>query len=537
MPIRAQLLGKVVAKLNGLNVSQPKMESLLPQLLAFPPQPPPPTPLSDAEYDKQIKALNALLNTTSPSKLLAGVSGSENLLDILDPRNNTVPYLYTLLAAITVPGDKQKGASISRSFKPDSPLWLKVNAFMMQFDTIQIRYVGLQFRTLIDAIALQARILGKPEAAVQPIQRAILRIDDNGDTFTPIHLTFISLCLETRSFSPARLVLNQDIVNFPPFNVKNGRSSPYLCAMEHTAQALMTPESLFYTGLVYQDHLLYFLYGAMIYMSCQDWERALVYLEIVIITPITRDASMIQVAAYKKWILVNLIWKGRVGLPDNGNNGSMPKTTPSQAVKQYRSLSPSYVYLAEVFENGLKEADASRELVEIAGINSQCFRMDHNYGLVRQVIDAHRYFGTLQLGKVYYGMDIANINRRTSPFPDDYAETGRYVSHLIASRKLNALILRHSENPAEWNVRFFECLVGPLASSEEDQFNELKARNVTAMKWRDHVLKFDRKLGLHKDYIGDAKKKKKEKVEAKEGDEPLLGRDGFDHDEDMMADL
>ena len=58
------------------------MDNLLPQLLAFPPHPPPSQPLSDAEYDKQIKSLIQLLNQTSASKLAGGVSGGGDLLDV-----------------------------------------------------------------------------------------------------------------------------------------------------------------------------------------------------------------------------------------------------------------------------------------------------------------------------------------------------------------------------------------------------------------------------------------------------------------------
>ena len=58
------------------------MDSVLPKLLSFPPHPPPPIPLSDAEYDTQIKGVVQLLNETSARKLTGGVSGSGDLLDV-----------------------------------------------------------------------------------------------------------------------------------------------------------------------------------------------------------------------------------------------------------------------------------------------------------------------------------------------------------------------------------------------------------------------------------------------------------------------
>ena len=58
------------------------MDIILPQLLAFPPHPPPATPLSDAEYHKQMKALLETLNSVSASLLTSGVKGGGDLLDV-----------------------------------------------------------------------------------------------------------------------------------------------------------------------------------------------------------------------------------------------------------------------------------------------------------------------------------------------------------------------------------------------------------------------------------------------------------------------
>ena len=50
----------------------------------------------------------------------------------------------------------------------------------------------------------------------------------------------------------------------------------------------------------------------MLYMGLKNWERAQLFLEIVIVSPTVNTASMIQVEAYKKWVLVNLMFKGQV---------------------------------------------------------------------------------------------------------------------------------------------------------------------------------------------------------------------------------
>lgn len=58
------------------------MESLLPQLLSFPPHPPPQPPLSDALYDKEIRNLRKALNDTPASALTSGVPNGGDLLDV-----------------------------------------------------------------------------------------------------------------------------------------------------------------------------------------------------------------------------------------------------------------------------------------------------------------------------------------------------------------------------------------------------------------------------------------------------------------------
>lgn len=75
----------------------------------------------------------------------------------------------------------------------------------------------------------------------------------------------------------------------------------------------MTESSGFSSKLSYRDYLQYFLYGGMVYMALKEWHNALHFLGIVISTPSTSSVSLIMVEAYKKWVLVCLLEKGKVG--------------------------------------------------------------------------------------------------------------------------------------------------------------------------------------------------------------------------------
>lgn len=163
---------------------------------------------------------------------------------------------------------------------------------------------------------------------------------------------------------------------------------------------------------------------------------------------------------------------------------------------------------------------------------------DNNSGLVRLVIEAYRQFSVLQLGKTFAALRIADIARKTSPDPNDFAETGKYVVHLISTGKLNAAISEPSEDPASWTVRFVDPSDGPSARSEEQEYEALVKQSRKVKSLMTHFQETDRKLGLSKEYIGDAKKNRNNKADGAEEGNPWIGRDNlFDQDEDMMADL
>ena len=279
------------------------MDAFLPQLLAFPPHPPPKQPLSVPEYDKQIKALVKVLNSASASKFKGKIHDKDDLLDVLDPSINTLPYLYALLA--------QVGGL--NSISPTERLWGKMLNFVTSFDPVQVRYTGHEWRRLLDAVVKGAEAAGQPSMAIDPVRTAMLRLDPLTATFTSTHLVFARICLKARAYDLALPILNNSIYHFPTASEKEkGLHLPPLCASHLTSSTFITTGSGISEKLTYRDHLQYFLYGAMIYLGMKHWERALLFLEIVMTLPTLNTASLIQVEAYKKWILVNLLLRGHV---------------------------------------------------------------------------------------------------------------------------------------------------------------------------------------------------------------------------------
>ena len=136
-------------------------------------------------------------------------------------------------------------------------------------------------------------------------------------TLTSTHVAFVNLCLEAREYSSALPVIDQDIYFLPAASSKQAETtanplSPFPCSKHQTAATFITPSSGISSHLVYQDYLLYFLYGAMIYLALKNWNRAQIFLETVVGCPTANAASKIQVEAYKKLLLVGLLRVGKV---------------------------------------------------------------------------------------------------------------------------------------------------------------------------------------------------------------------------------
>ena len=125
------------------------------------------------------------------------------------------------------------------------------------------------------------------------------------------------LCLEARAFESAKPVLDHDIWAFPTAddNIAYNALHPYPCSLHESSSTFITYSSGLTEKLNYRDHLQYFLFGGMIYTGLKDWERALHFFDVAIVSPIASKVSMIQVEAYKKRVLVGLLATGGVSNP------------------------------------------------------------------------------------------------------------------------------------------------------------------------------------------------------------------------------
>lgn len=164
---------------------------------------------------------------------------------------------------------------------------------------------------------------------------------------------------------------------------------------------------------------------------------------------------------------------------------------------------------------------------------------DFTISLVTQIPDAFRRFSIMKLQSTYTALPLYTVTQRTSPDPNDHAETGRYIQSLIALGHLHATLSQPNENPRSWILRFATSSVsGPQARSEEQMYNELQQEMARITKLRQHIRSSNRKLTLSKDYIEVLKNAMNTGTAEGGGNEFPTGYEAVDEmDEDLIQDL
>ncbi|KAL9093501.1 MAG: hypothetical protein Q9165_003896 [Trypethelium subeluteriae] len=125
------------------------MASLVATLLSFPPDHYTVAPPTTAIYERDIREYVKQLDKVSASSFVRTVDGQE-LTDLLDPTRNSIAYLYTIISQL-------QSVASSKSKPLSDELWTGLSIFCTSFDPIQIRYVGNEFRRLLEHLERLAR--------------------------------------------------------------------------------------------------------------------------------------------------------------------------------------------------------------------------------------------------------------------------------------------------------------------------------------------------------------------------------------------
>ncbi|KAH0565889.1 hypothetical protein GP486_000719 [Trichoglossum hirsutum] len=429
---------------------------------------------------------------------------------ILDPSINSLPYLFTLLAHIQASQDRRSGLSGREPppYHPRGPLWSKTVEFLTKFDPRQVRYAGAEWRRLVELVEEIARSIGK-----------------------------------------ALPILDRDIQEFP---LGPKLTSPLPTAMSQLSSSYVYAAPGLTDRLTYQTHLEYHLFGALIYMGLKRWERALEFLTFVIASPTIGSASTIQVEAYKKWVLVGLLY--------HGGPMSPPRIASNGALKSYRELARAYDNFAEVFKSG--NATRLREEFEVG---EELWKNEKNYGLVLLVLDAFHRFNIRHLEDTYSTLSVHDISRRDFIALDttlqgqpslprahtNEAATEQYILGMIERGELSATLSHPPQTEEQQSTAMVHFLPGSHGISEAEQLQKVEGQIARTVALTEQIKNLDRKLGLSKEYISWVQKNKKTSQQLGSSLAPLGSKqDGVDDlesmdigweagimDEDMMEDF
>lgn len=125
------------------------MAGIASHLLEFPPEGQP-TP---GQYDSKIRSFLDSISKLDSGKII-NADSQQDFLQVLDPRINSISYLYILALRY-----KSFLQSKSPTQNDARTLLLQALSFMQQFDSVQVRYVGNSLRELIEsALTLAAHL-------------------------------------------------------------------------------------------------------------------------------------------------------------------------------------------------------------------------------------------------------------------------------------------------------------------------------------------------------------------------------------------
>lgn len=408
---------------------------------------------------------------------------------------------------------------------PDGALWPHIAAVLSEFDPVQVRYLGLEFYKIVSVVVSGAEQTCVYSPAIVLLHDAILRLDPASSTLTSIHYHFVRLCLHARAFQEAADILNRPIYHIPSSldKASAARSYPYLCSAE-SGSSYLTPGTGLTEKFNHRTYLEYYLYSGMVFIALKDWEKALFFLEVCLTAPGSHTASMIQVEAYRKFVLVGLLHNNRIP--------KAPKTATPSAIKNIRAIAKPYDCLADAF----KSHDADRFRAELAEGQS-LWSQDGNARLVLQLFDAFKKYAVIRLGKTFVALSITEVARRTSADPLDVNGTAAYISALISQGELNAELTVPSNGSDLVPVLRF--LPSTSATKTEAQLQHDLASQASELRnILKHISDNDYRLEITKEYVGFLQKLKRTKEQAAKGGAPGASETPFeDIDEDMMGDM
>ncbi|EGO03156.1 hypothetical protein SERLA73DRAFT_174596 [Serpula lacrymans var. lacrymans S7.3] len=302
--------------------------------------------------------LNQTLRNCAPKDvretiLSSFLGGGQDPLTLLDIRSHTLGVLYILSArlntSISLPPPLQYVEDFCRSFSPE-----------------QARYAPDRVTLLAKGIACFSETIGNPKCAITPLYSLVERYSPTPSHLTTVHRIFLSACVSTRHFTAALPVLSHPI----------------------------TTIDTTLSDIHYNDNLVYHYAGGMALAALKRWSEAEEFFEICVTSPGQVPAA-IQMEALKKWLIVQLIYRGKI-MP-------LPKYTNPMLFRSIKNT--PYTSFANFYPQHI---DQLRTILEK---DNQLFTNDKTLGLLSQALERAPRWSITKLTSTYLTLGLSDIGR------------------------------------------------------------------------------------------------------------------------------
>ncbi|KZT56279.1 hypothetical protein CALCODRAFT_497593 [Calocera cornea HHB12733] len=320
------------------------------------------------------------------------------------------------------------------------------------FEPHQARLASDRVGKLAKGIVRWAEQSGQPEDALEPLRLLVTRYPPSPAYLTNIHPVFVQLCCTTRHF-----MLALPILSVPITEIDKDVSD-----------------------LHYTDNLLYHYCGGVALGALKRFREAADFFEIAVSSPAS-VASAIQVEAYKKLSLIQLILYGKTASP--------PKYTSPAVSRAFRNSSTTQPYLKFINAIEITDREAARKLAK----DVEAFQTDNNMGLVQQVLDRLPWLAVKKLKETYMKLALEEIGREIG-LPDDIKAVRALIVDMIAAGELSASI--HPDGTVSFEE---ESALLPQPSKLQIETALVQARDAV-----ERLAELDRSIGRSRDYIQKA---------------------------------
>lgn len=367
---------------------------------------------------------------------------ADQCLAQLDAKRHTAGYAYILHAKTQI------------EIKNLNLFHTQCSALLDTGDDEQLGLVAKQFSGICLKYAETLLATDTPISGARRLREAVRKVTaGNTHLLTPVHTAFALICLKSSLYDYALPVLDVSIFR-------------------------VDPEA---TGLDALQFLSYFVYAGMIYTGVQRYANAIeMFKQALNIT--TTQLSIVQLAAFKKLILVSLISEGKMPAFDNlaalsgGASGNFTKL---------KALSAGYQALGEAYKFD------SQGLDKVAMTYGETFKEDINWGLVRQVLKAHKRRSIRKLTDTYVTLSLADMANRAGL--RDAASAEAYILGMVQDGEIYATMdqkngmITFQDDPENFDTRQMVDTLDSKVQEIMQLTGELQAVNKAVVTHKKHV--------------------------------------------------